>query len=229
MLFKKKVKVKEELATPVMTAQSKRLSALKQALIENNNELKKQTEETKQVIAEVSAKLKSGIRKLDPKLGLFTTMKGEGVAFVDFRGEIIHVNNAAALLLNRPVSDLLKKRIDYILTGSKRKRISIEECSKLIIEKVKEDVNCTYNALCETARTAYLLKTSNVAMHLDEPVCIVLKSGDKIHPLRVTISLLDTAPKELEDVTFLCKISQIAGSPAPCYYQHEAETVPSRR
>jgi hypothetical protein len=67
------------------------------------------------------------------------------------------------------------------------------------------------------------LKTQDVAMHLDEPVCIVLKSGDAIHPLKVVISLLDTQPKELEDVTFLCKIAQIAGSPAPIYEALQVE------
>lgn len=216
MIFRKKRR-NDDLSTATMTAQRKRLHELKTELIQNNAELERTTTETKAVIAEVSAKLKGGLRKLDQKLGLFTSMKDEGIAFVDFRGEIVHVNHAAATLPNRPVTELLHKRIDYILSGSKRKRISIEECSKLIISKVKESMSCTYSELCDTARTAYLLKTQNLAIHLDEPVCIVFKSGDRIHPLRVIISLLDTQPKELEDVTFLCKIAEIAGSPAPVY------------
>lgn len=206
-----------DLSTDTMETQRMRLHELKEALIHSNDDLNRSTSETKAVIAEVSRKLKSGLKKLDTKLGLFTTMKDEGVAFVDFKGEIVHVNHAAAELLNRSVTELLHKRIDYILTGSRRKRISIEECSKLIINKVKERETCTYGELCDTARTAYLLKTQNLAMHLDEPVCIVFKSGDRIQPLRIIISLLDTQPKELEDVTFLCKIAEIAGSPAPVY------------
>lgn len=216
MIFNKKRKT-ADLSSEVMDKQRKRLQELKAALLLSNDDLKKSTAETKTVIAEVSKKLRSSLKKLDPKLGLFTTMKDEGVAFVDFRGEIVHVNHAAAELLNRSVTELLHKRIDYILTGSRRKRISIEECSKLIIGKVKEQTACTYDELCDTARTAYLLKTQNLAMHLDEPVCIVFKSGDRIQPLRIIISLLDTQPKELEDVTFLCKIAEIAGSPAPVY------------
>lgn len=226
MIFKKRAATVKDFSTETMIEQRKRLITLKKQLLASNDDLNKQTEEAKQVIAEVSNKLKSGLKKLDPRLGLFTTMKDEGLAFVDYRGEIIHVNYAASELLNRPVAELLNKRIDYILTGQRRRKISIEECSKLIISKVREDVDCTYGELCETARTAYVLKTPDMAMHLDEPVCIVLKSGDSIHPLRVIMSLLDTAPKELEDVTFLCKISQIAGSPLPIYYQ-EAERVES--
>ena len=215
MIFKKrKITVP---STVNMDAQSARLKELKEALLHSNEELNKSTAETKEVIANVSKKLKDGLKKLDPKLGLFTTMKDEGVVFIDFRGEIIHVNHGAATLLNRSVTELLRKRIDYILTGSRSKKISIEECSKLIISKVKEDDECTYSELCDTARTAYLLKTQNVAVHLDEPVCMVFKSGDRVQPLRIVISLLDTAPKELEDVTFLCKIAEIAGSPAPVY------------
>lgn len=206
-----------DLLSVTMTKQQTRLRELKKALLQSNDDLNKSASETKAVIAEVSAKLNAGLRKLDPKLGLFTTMKDEGIAFVDFRGEIVHVNHAAATLLNRSVTELLHKRIDYVLTGSKRKRISIEGCSKLIISKVKEQESCSYRELCDTARTAYLLKTQNLAIHLDEPVCIVFKSGDQVHPLRVIISLLDTQPKELEDVTFLCKIAEIAGSPAPIY------------
>lgn len=216
MIFKKKRKT-SDLSTIVMDEQRKRLHELKEALLHSNDDLNKSTDETKAVIAEVSEKLKAGLKKLDPKLGLFTTMKDEGVAFVDFKGEIVHVNHAASELLNRSVTELLHKRIDYILTGSKRKRISIEECSKLIISKVKEQEECSYSELCDTARTAYLLKTQNLAMHLDEPVCLVFKTGDRIQPLRIIISLLDTQPKELEDVTFLCKIAAIAGSPAPIY------------
>lgn len=216
MNFRKK-RTDADLSTTTMTQQRKRLSELKEALIHSNDDLNNTTSETKAVIAEVSRKLKTGLRKLDQKLGLFTTMKDEGVAFVNFQGEIVHVNHAAAELLNRSVTELLHKRIDYILTGSRRKRISIEECSKLIISKVKADMSCTYGTLCETARTAYLLKTQDMSMHLDEPVCIVFKSGDRAQPLRIIISLLDTQPKELEDVTFLCKIAEIAGSPAPVY------------
>lgn len=206
-----------DLLSATMTKQRKRLSELKEELNHSNENLNKTADETKAVIAEVSRKLKTGLKKLDPKLGLFTTMRDEGIAFVDFKGEIVHVNHAAAELLNQPVTELLHKRIDYILTGSNRKRISIEECSKLIISKVKEQVSCTYNDLCETARTAYLLKTQNLEIHLNEPVCIVFKSGDRVQPLRIIISLLDTHPKEIEDVTFLCKIAEIAGSPAPIY------------
>lgn len=217
MIFKKQAK--SELSTDLMKHQRERLKELKEALLASNAELQKSTELTKTVIAEVSEKLKSGLRKLDPSLGLFTTMKDEGVAFVDFKGEIIHVNHAAAELLNRPASTLLHKRIDYILTGSRRKRISIEECSKLIISKVQTDEKATYHELCDTARAAYILKTQEVEMKLDEPACIVLKSGDSIHPLRVVISLLDTNPRILEDVTFICKIAQIAGSPAPLYQE----------
>lgn len=216
MIFHKKHS-QADLSSTTMNEQRIRLSELKEALLDSNEKLNKTTSETKAVIAEVSKKLKAGLKKLDPKLGLFTTMKDEGIAFVDFRGEIVHVNHAAADLLNRSVTELLHKRIDHILTGSRRKKISIEECSKLIISKVKEQEYCTYNELCDTARTAYLLKTQNLAMHLDEPVCLVFKSGDHIQPLRIIISLLDTQPKELEDVTFLCKIAEIAGSPAPVY------------
>ena len=219
MIFKKdrSSKLQDLAVSATMAAQRQRLQQLKQALLDDNATLNKSTEETIAVIAEVSEKLKAGLKKLDQSIGLFTTMKDEGVAFVDFKGDIIHVNHAAAELLNRPITEIIGKRIDHILTGSKRRKISIAECSKLIISKVKEDNQCSYSALCDTARTAYLLKTQDVAMHLDEPVCIVLKSGDSIHPLKVVISLLDTQPKELEDVTFLCKIAQIAGSPAPIY------------
>lgn len=199
-----------------ITAQCQKLQSLKDELSIGDESLTKAAGETKDLIADVSSKIRNSLKKLDPKLGLFTTMRDEGVAFVDFRGEIVHVNHAAAELLNKPVTELLHKRIDYILTGSKRRRISIEECSKLIINKVKEH-NCTYDELCETARTAYLLKTQNLAMHLDEPTCIVFKSGARVQPLRVVISLLDTAPKELEDVTFLCRIAEVAGSPTPIY------------
>lgn len=211
MIFKKKAA--QDISSPRMKAQSARLADLKQQLDDGKRRLGASTAEAKGVIAEVSEKLKRGLKKLDPKLGLFTTMRDEGVIFVDFRGEIIHVNHAAAELLNKPVTSLLHKRIDHILTGQRKRKISIEECSKLIIEKANESDECSYDKLCETARTAYLLKTSDVEMHLDEPVCIVLKSGDSINPLRVVISLLDTSPKELEDVTFLCRISQIVGSP----------------
>lgn len=217
MIFKKRSK--STLLTDLMERQRIRLKELKAALLASNDKLNASTEETKAVIAQVSEKLKTGLKKLDPSLGLFTTMKDEGVAFVDFKGEIIHVNHAGAELLNRSVTELLHKRIDYILTGSRRRRLSIEECSKLIISKAQESADCTYNELCETARTAYLLKTQDVEMHLDEPVCIVLKSGDSIHPLRIMISLLDTSPRVLEDVTFICKIAQIAGSPAPLYQE----------
>lgn len=217
MVFKKRSK--SDLSTDLMKQQRARLKELKEALLTSNAEIVKTAEQTKAVIAEVSEKMKTSLKKLDPSLGLFTTMKDEGVAFVDFKGEIIHVNHAAAELLNRPVSTLLHKRIDYILTGSRRKRLSIEECSKLIINKVQTDITATYNELCDTARAAYILKTQELEMRLDEPACIVLKSGDSIHPLRVVISLLDTNPRMLEDVTFICKIAQIAGSPLPLYQE----------
>ena len=216
MIFKKQSKT-ADLMTTMMEVQSARLKELKEALLLSNDVLNKSTSETKRVIAEVSRKLNAGLKKLDLKLGLFTTMRDEGIAFIDYRGEIIHVNYAAATLLNRSVTGLLHKRIDYILTGSRSKKLSIEECSKLIISKVKDHDESTYSELCDTARTAYLLKTQDIAIHLDEPVCMVFKSGDQVQPLRIIISLLDTAPKELEDVTYLCKIAEIAGSPAPVY------------
>lgn len=218
-MFRKKAKKQLDIVSPEMKAQAKRLEELKYKIECSNDRLNKEVEETRAVVAEVSDKLKAGLKKLDPSLGLFIANRDEGVAFVDFRGEIIHVNHAASELLNMPVAQMLHKRIDYILTGQKRRRISIEACSKLIIDKVKADGDCTHDELCDTARTAYLLKTEELAMHLDEPVCFVFKSGDSIHPLKVTISLLDTAPKELADITYLCKISQIAGSPAPQYHE----------
>lgn len=218
MIFKKKVLKLKDVTSERMSTQRERLAVLKQALSASNESLNESTRAAKDVIAEVSAKLKRGVKRFDPKQGLFTAMRDEGVIFVDFRGEIIHVNHAAAELLNRPVAEMMHQRIDYILTGQKQRKISIQECSKLIISKVKTEPEAAYNELCDTARTAYLLKTADMAMHLDEPVCIVLNSGDTIHPLRVVISLLDTAPKELEDITFLCKVSQIVGEPTPVRY-----------
>lgn len=211
MIFKKRKEIAPILATVSMQAQRERLRVLKGKLSADRDALDRSTSEAKVIIAAVAAKLKNGLKKLDPTVGLFLTSKDEGVAFVDYRGEIIHANHAACELLNRTPSEIIKKRIDYILTGAKKKRISIEECSKLIVDRAKQG-DCTYRELCDTARAAYILKTEAVAMHLDEPVCIVLKSGQSFNSLKVTISLLDTNPKELADVAFLCKIEQIAGT-----------------
>lgn len=211
MFFKRKNKVRQAAEISAFDEQTAKIADLKKALLESNAQLLKSTSEAKELIAEVSTKFKRSLKKLDQELGVFVTSRNEGVLFVDYRGEIIHANNAAAELLNRQLPQLMHRRIDFILTGVRQRKFSFEECSKLIISKATED--CTYDDLCDTAKTAYVLKTKDVAMKLDEPVVIVMKAGEQLHPLKVTMSLINTSPREVTDITYICKISELAKVP----------------
>ena len=202
-IFKRNSRVNSDsLLNDEIRQQMIQIAKLKNAIEKQSNDLALASKETRNVISTVSLKFQIiSKRALKFNSSINST---EGVAFINHCGEIIHINDVACNLLNMDIN-LPLQRIDYILTGKQRK-ISLDACSRLIMQSVNS--HHTFIEVCDTARTALLLKTEDVAIHLDEPICFVFKSGNKVKSLRVVISLLDISPSFIDDITYVCKISK---------------------
>ena len=202
-IFKRALRVNSEsLINDEIREQMIQIAELKKIIEKQSQDLILASKETHNVINLVSLKFQT-ISKRALKFNS-SINSIEGVAFINHCGEIIHINDVACNLLNMNINMPLQ-RIDYILTG-KQKKISFDSCSRLIMQSVNS--HHTFVEVCDTARTALLLKTEDVAIHLDEPICFVFKSGNRIKSLRVVISLLDISPSFIDDITYVCKISK---------------------
>ena len=202
-IFKRALRVNSEsLINDEIREQMIQIAELKKLIKKQSQDLILASKETHNIINLVSLKFQT-ISKRALKFNS-SINSIEGVAFINHCGEIIHINDVACNLLNMNINMPLQ-RIDYILTG-KQKKISFDSCSRLIMQSVNS--HHTFVEVCDTARTALLLKTEDVAIHLDEPICFVFKSGNRIKSLRVVISLLDISPSFIDDITYVCKISK---------------------
>jgi hypothetical protein len=202
MFFRKPTQYSASQLKTEIDRQNKERETVKDKLAESSAQLDKMTQGAKQLINTVALKLQ---KRLHP--GTFTK-NDEGIAFVNWRGEVLQINGAACTLLNTTMDALKNKRIDYLVTGTDTV-LKLEDCSQSIMAVLAGNSDETH---------ASLLTQQDVKMILNEPVKIVLREGGELFPLRVVISLFDTNPKFLEQITYIVKlqaldISEIASVP----------------
>jgi PAS domain-containing protein len=116
-----------------------------------------------------------------------------GVAFVNYRGEILFANAAAHKLIGVGEHGLIGTKIECFVLGGDV-RLFVEECSQRLIKQALNGEICRL----DEARLS-LLNKAPIQVYLANakpPLCI---SGD------VRLSLLDAKPKSIEDITYICK------------------------
>jgi PAS domain-containing protein len=144
--------------------------------------------------ASVISKLRSDVSSYG---SLLASIAGDhtvhGVAFVNYRGEILFANAAAHKLIGVGEHGLIGTKIECFVLGGDV-RLFVEECSQRLIKQALNGELCRL----DEARLS-LLNKAPIQVYLantKHPLCI---SGD------VRLSLLDAKPKSIEDITYICK------------------------
>jgi transcriptional regulator with PAS, ATPase and Fis domain len=132
--------------------------------------------------------------------------RDEGILFIDYQGIILHANQAAHKVLNCEADQLIGKSIEALLTPKARRvRQHILDCSKALFSKLQAKLDLAQVAAA-CMGFSFCLKSvaDDVTVTLNAPITVPLAEG----AITMRLSLLDVAPATLEDVTYLCKLSQ---------------------
>lgn len=132
--------------------------------------------------------------------------RNEGILFIDYQGNILHANQVAHKVLNCEADQLIGKSIEALLTPKARRvRHRITECSKALFEQLKEKLSLPQIAEACKGFSFCIKSVTDVTVVLNEPVVVPFATG----ALTLRLSLMDTTPTALEDVTYLCKLSEV--------------------
>lgn len=134
-------------------------------------------------------------------MDLLSRTRDEGILFIDYRGTVLHANQVAYKVLKCEDDRLIGKSIEALLTAKTRVRRNVQKCSEALFAKM-QDAPLDLSTLAETCRTFSFTKISSIEVVLNEPIQVPY--GDST--LQVRLSLLESAPAAVEDMTYLCKI-----------------------
>jgi hypothetical protein len=134
---------------------------------------------------------------------LSATARDEGILFIDYQGIILHANQVAHKVLESGTDKLIGKSIEALLTPKARRvRHRIAECSKVLHDKLACKLDLPQ--IAEVCKQFSFTIASSTEIVLNEPIILPYHNGH----LQVRLSLLDTSPSTIEDVTYLCRLAK---------------------
>jgi transcriptional regulator with PAS, ATPase and Fis domain len=199
------------LASDTLVKQKQKLDAKKAMLAQEHRRLTNTITETMLETATAIAKLHHA-DKFDTALDAIvtSTRNHQGVIFMNYRGEIIFTNAFTQRLLGLEGCDIVGKTVESFIIGTRQHEHVIADYSAKIINFLNTcpDESTIPDELlnCKMINDAFV---GPVYASFADCSC---KRKHCTNAFTFEVTLLDTHPSVLEDVTYICKISPYTSS-----------------